>query len=99
MSAPTNYYIYYRAATANGERLQTAVRQMQDAVRAATGVAGRLLRRRDDPQTWMEVYEGVSDTARFESALSEAAATHKLDTLLESPRVIERFVPATDPAA
>lgn len=100
MNATTNYYIYYRIAAANGDRLQTTVHAMQAELQTATGVSGRLLRRRDDPLTWMEIYEGVQDSAQFESALSEAAAHHKLEALLESPRVIERFVPALkDPAA
>lgn len=102
MSMPTDYYIYYRVAAADGERLQSTVAAMQTDLHAATGIAGRLLRRRDDPQTWMEVYEGVPDSTQFESALSEAAARHKLEALLESPRVIERFVsavPPKDPAA
>lgn len=94
MNTSTNYYIYYRVAAADGERLEAAVAGMQTALQAATGVKGELLRRRDDPQTWMEVYEGVLDCTQFESALSDAAARHKLETLLESPRVIERFVPA-----
>ena len=102
MNTPTNYYIYYRVAAADGERLESAVAGMQASLQTATGIRGQLLRRRDDPETWMEVYEGVLDSTQFESALSEAAAHHKLEALLESPRVIERFVLPTstkEPAA
>lgn len=97
MNVPTHYYIYYRVAAADGERLQSTVTAMQTDLHDTTGIAGRLLQRRDDPQTWMEVYEGVSDRDGFEKALSETAARHKLEALLESPRVIERFVSAAPP--
>lgn len=90
---PTHYYIYYRAAASEGERLHAAVTRMQADVRSTTGIAGRLLRRRDDARTWMEIYEDVQDTAQFEAALADAADACGLGALLESARVIERFVP------
>ena len=90
---PTSYYIYYRAAASDGERLHATVVRMQASLRSATGISGRLLRRRDDPRTWMEIYEDVQDTVQFETALAGAANVCGLNALLESPRVIERFVP------
>lgn len=89
----TSYYIYYRAAASDGEKLHATVTRMQASVQSTTGVTGRLLRRRDDARTWMEIYEDVRDTARFETALADAAGACGLNALLESPRVIERFVP------
>ena len=38
------------------------------------GVRGRWMHRRDDPVTYMEVYEGVKDTAKFEAVLSRESA-------------------------
>ena len=38
------------------------------------GVRGRWMHRRDDPATYMEVYEGVKDTAKFEAVLSRESA-------------------------
>ena len=38
------------------------------------GVRGRWMHRRDDPATYMEVYEDVEDTAKFESVLSRESA-------------------------
>lgn len=88
----THYYVYYRVATAQEARLRAAVERMQAALRSETGIAGRLLRRRDDPQTWMEVYENVDDATRFEAALNAAMAHAGLDALLPAGRMIERFV-------
>ena len=38
------------------------------------GVRGRWLNRRDDPATYMEVYEDVEDTAKFEAVLGRESA-------------------------
>lgn len=94
----THYYVYYRVIAVPDARLRAAVDRMQAALRSETGVAGRLLRRRDDPHTWMEIYENVDDAMRFEAALSAAMARTGLDALLPTGRVVERFV-AIDPPA
>jgi hypothetical protein len=41
--------------------------------------------RRDDPTTYMEVYEGVGDEAAFEAVL------HREGAKLGMPRVVEAF--------
>lgn len=65
----TNYYVYYRVDAARVDTLRPAVRALFDAIERATGVRGRWLRRRDDPTTYMEVYEGVRDAGAFEAIL------------------------------
>ena len=40
------------------------------AIERECGVRGRWMHRRDDPVTYMEVYEGVKDTASFEAVLA-----------------------------
>lgn len=50
------------------------------------GVRGRWMRRRDDPSTYMEVYEGVQDEAAFEALLEREGAK------LGVQRRLERFV-------
>jgi hypothetical protein len=49
-------------------------------------VRGRWLRRRDEPATYMEVYENVSDDRAFEALLEREAAALGLQ------RRVERFV-------
>ena len=51
-----------------------------------TGVRGRWMHRRDDPLTYMEVYEGVKDEKAFEALLEREGAK------LGVPRKVERFV-------
>lgn len=79
-----SYYVYYRMdqnRTADGEK---AVLQVLDAVKQATGVTGRLLKKRSEPTLWMEVYENVRDDATFESELAAAVARLKMEKYLEA---------------
>jgi len=78
----TSYYIYYRVPAGNAERARSAVGALQRELSAATGIVGRLLRRRDDDTTWMEIYEGVPDGPAFEVKLVELVARHGLPALL-----------------
>ena len=77
-----NYYVYYRVPAENAERARAAVRALQRELTSGTGIGGRLLRRRDDETTWMEIYENVVDTERFEAALAELVKHHGLAALL-----------------
>lgn len=78
----TSYYIYYRVPAADAARARAAVDVLQRELTDATGVGGRLLRRRDDGSTWMEIYESVPDEARFESKLAELVERHGIAALL-----------------
>lgn len=77
-----SYYIYYRVPPPNASRARAAVSALQTELSAATRVDARLLRRRDDETTWMEIYEGVADGARFEAALAALVERHGITTLL-----------------
>jgi hypothetical protein len=78
----TSYYVYYRVPPANAASARRAVDALQRELSDATGITGRLMRRRDDESTWMEVYEDVPDGARFEAKLAELAARHGIPGLL-----------------
>lgn len=58
---------------------------MLDVIQRECGVRGRWMCRRDDPTTYMEVYEGVGDEAAFEAVL------HREGAKLGVPRVVEAF--------
>jgi hypothetical protein len=68
--------------------LRAAVEKLFREVERACGIRGRWMRRRDDPATYMEVYEGVSDEAAFEMLLEREGAK------LGVPRRTERFIDA-----
>ena len=83
----TSSFVYYRVEPARLPALRGQVERLLAAVEAATGVRGRWMRRRDEPTTYMEVYEDVRDEAAFESLLAREAAPLRLE------RHVERFVP------
>jgi hypothetical protein len=89
-----NYYIYYRVAPSEAARVRAVVEAVQLALREDTGAQGSLLRREDDPTTWMEIYESVADPSRFETALEGLLAQHGFDGCLasDSRRHTERFI-------
>lgn len=91
----TSYYVYYRVPAVNAVRAREAVGALQRALSDATGIGGRLLRRRDDETTWMEIYEDVPDGARFETKLAELVERHGISALLApgSSRKQEVFRP------
>ena len=82
----TSYYIYYRVVPARLPALRDEVERLLAAVERATGVRGRWMRRRDKPDTYMEVYEDVRDEGAFEALLAREAAG------LGLVRHVERFV-------
>jgi len=68
--------------------VRAGVERMFAAIERECGVRGRWMHRRDDPTTYMEVYEDVKDEARFETVLEREGAK------LGLPRRLERFVSA-----
>jgi predicted homoserine dehydrogenase-like protein len=68
-----NYYVYYKVDAARLGELRAAVDAIFASVERECGVRGRWMRRRDDPATFMEVYEGIADSLGFEAFLAGAA--------------------------
>jgi hypothetical protein len=65
----TNFYVYYRVDAGRVDSLRLSVQELFKVIEEKTGILGRWMRRRDDPATYMEVYEGVRDMAVFETLL------------------------------
>ncbi len=82
----TSFYVYYRVDADRLPALRRDVEQLFAAIEAATGVRGRWMRRRDEPSTYMEVYEDVRNAGAFETLLEQEAAK------LGLKRHVERFV-------
>lgn len=66
--------------------LRAAVERLFSIVERECGVRGRWMHRRDDPTTYMEVYEEVKDAAAFERVLEREGGK------LGVQRRTERFV-------
>lgn len=69
-----HYYVYYRIDARLADKAARTIDALQRDLRSRTGIAGRRLRRAEDPSTWMEIYEKVLEHAPFESALRELGA-------------------------
>jgi hypothetical protein len=78
-----NFYIYYRVDPQKAAACEPLIRQLLAAVRGATGIQGRLLRKHGEPNLWMEVYEGVPDEAKFEWELAELAGRLRIKDFLQ----------------
>ena len=87
-----NYYVYYKVSPEQLGTVRSAVRTLFAAAEKTFGVRGRWMRRRDDPSTYMEVFEGVKDEAGFEALLQAEGAK------LGVQRKVERFISAETPA-
>ena len=86
-----NYYVWYRVAQDEGAA-ELAVHSMMARLGCRTGVPGRLLKKRDEPRLWMEVYEGVADTDAFERSLAQALDEFDVEMFLDGPRRTECFL-------
>lgn len=82
----TSYYVYYRIDPARADALRGDIERIFGIVERATGIRGRWMRRRDEPATYMEVYENVLDAQAFEALLERESAALGLE------RHIERFI-------
>lgn len=78
-----SFYIYYRVDPQKVGACEPLIQQLLAAVRSATGIQGRLLRKHGEPNLWMEVYEGIPDEAKFEWELAEIAGRLKLQDYLQ----------------
>ncbi len=89
-----SYYIYYRVASDKTAACEPVIKELLAAVNLATGVAGRMLKKRGEPLLWMEIYENVGEEAKFEWELAEAVSRFKVQDFLQpgSGRHTECFV-------
>ena len=82
----TNYYVYYRVDPARVGTLGPEIENLFGKIQEQFGIRGRWMHRRDEPLTYMEVYEGVGDERAFEAVLEREAAKLGIE------RKTERFV-------
>jgi hypothetical protein len=77
-----SFYVYYRIAP--GQRALARERSaiLLERVARTTGVHGRLLVRRGEPDLWMEVYEPVDAADPFAVALDHAVRELAFDSVL-----------------
>jgi hypothetical protein len=87
-----HYYVWYRVA-GDPVAARAAVDGLLAHLFLHAGVTGRVLVRRDDPRTWMEIYEHVADVPLFERELAAGVARHDVTRWTEGgTRHTEPFV-------
>jgi len=96
-----SYFVYYRVSAARRDEMGRLAEALFAALERETGVRGRLMRRRDDPGTYMEVYENVPEAARFETLLEQQVSRLGIARCLvaDAARRTEIFVNAPPGAA
>jgi hypothetical protein len=87
-----NYYVYYKIPPGRSNEVRSQVEALFALIEKQTRIRGRWMRRRDDPTTYMEVFEGVEDEAAFEALLAREGARFGVQ------RKVERFISAETPA-
>ena len=87
-----NYYVYYKLDAGRVPAAMSFVNELFQIVKKQFGVHGRWMRRRDDPSTYMEVYEGVKDGEAFEALMQQEGVK------LGVPRRLEIFTPVERPS-
>ncbi len=90
-------YIYYRVKTDDAET-ETLIRSLQARLACRAGVKGQLLKRCDDPLTWMEIYTDVADPQALLRLLERLVDEYDLAPFLDSERHSECFVQRGAPA-
>ena len=81
-----NYYVYYKLSPESVADMRAKVRALFALVEEQFGIRGRWMRRRDDPATYMEVYEGIEDERAFDALLERVGATMKTSRRVDSFR-------------
>lgn len=77
-----HYYIYYRIPVEQTAAIESALQRIQFEIMAQLGISGRLLKKRDDPNLWLEVYENVPENSAFEEVLQQAESQVGFSDLL-----------------
>ena len=88
-----HYYIYYRFSPDQADAIAAAVQSIQQQLKAKLGISGRLLKKRDEPNLLMEIYEGILESREFEEALRAAEIQSGIAGLLspDEKRHVECF--------
>ncbi len=95
--SPVHVYVYYKLG-ANRDAAFRTVTGMFAEIEARTGVAGRLLMRCDDEETWMEVYRDIRAAAAFRAVLDDVAGRLGVaDLARDGARHVECFTPVAKP--
>ncbi len=84
-------YVYYRIDPAQAALASDRIDALLSAMTGHCGHLPQRMSRCDDPETWMEVYEGIADFAAFAAALNAAALPLDCAAFTRGERHLECF--------
>ncbi len=87
-------YVYYRIDPAQAAHAAAQIDTMLSALAAYCSRPPRRMQRCDDPETWMEIYEGIADFPAFGAALAAAVSHFGCAAFLRGERHLECFATA-----
>jgi hypothetical protein len=92
------YYIWYRVSRDDRDT-ETAIRSMMARLACRTGIPGRLMKKRGEPDLWMEIYQDIADADLLARRLAQAVDEFDVEMFIDGARHTECFVDsATIPA-
>ncbi|MCA1978665.1 MAG: DUF4936 family protein [Thiobacillus sp.] len=86
-------YVYYRIVPALAAETARCVAALLVAMAPHCTRPPRLMQRCDDPDTWMEIYEGIADWPAFSAALHRCVAETRSAAGVIGGRQLECFCP------
>ena len=86
-----SFYIYYRVDPAKAKVCEPRIKELFAAVRKATGVSGKLMRKRGESNLWMEIYLDVTDAAA--GVTCRMTVVVRLDRPASTASYVNRSVP------
>jgi hypothetical protein len=87
-----NFYVWYRVERDDPDT-EIAVRGMMARLACRSGIPGQLLKKRDEPRLWMEVYADVPDPDGFARLMDQKVDEFDLGMFIDGNRRVEAFLP------
>jgi hypothetical protein len=87
----TSAYVYYRIDPAQAQLAADRIDALLRAMAMHCSLPPRRMSRCDDPETWMEIYEGIADFAAFATASHAAAQDFDCAAFTRDERHMECF--------
>ena len=84
-------YVYYRIDPAQAALAADRIDALLSMMAGHCGQPPRRMSRCDDPETWMEVYEGIADVTAFASTLKMAVQAFNCAAFIQGERHLECF--------
>jgi hypothetical protein len=84
-------YVYYRIDPAQAPLAAERIDALLSAMVPHCSAPPRRLRRCDEAETWMEIYEGIADLATFTATLHAAAHDFDCAAFIRGERHLECF--------